>query len=158
MSGPTTKRELTKPRTWFERGPMGSLRQEIDELFEGFFGTPTNAGTADVNIPCINVAETEEAIEVTTDLPGIKAEDIDIEIRNAYLTISGQTSEAKETEEDNSRKYHRVERQTGSFSRLVHLPCEVQQDKIDAELKDGVLTVTMPKAEESKSKKITIKG
>ncbi len=158
MNGAIKKREATTPRRWFERGPMGTLRDEVDELFESFFGTPTVAAGAEMTIPSIDVAETDDAIEVTTDLPGIKAEDIDIEIRNDYLTISGQTSEKKETEEGDGRKYHRIERRTGSFSRSVRLPCDVQQDNVDAELKDGVLTVKMPKAEEAKSKKIAVKG
>jgi HSP20 family protein len=158
MNGTLTKREPTTPRRWFERGPMATLRDEVDELFEGFFGAPALAATTEMTIPSIDLAETDDAIEVTTDLPGIKAEDVDIEIRNDFLTISGQTSEKKETDEGNGRKYHRIERRTGSFSRSVRLPCDVQQDKVDAELKDGVLTVKMPKAEEARSKKITVKG
>ncbi|MEZ6132183.1 MAG: Hsp20/alpha crystallin family protein [Planctomycetaceae bacterium] len=158
MNSTLTKREPTTPRRWFERGPMGTLRNEVDELFESFFGTPAMASASELMIPSIDVAETDDAIEVTTDLPGIRAEDVDIEIRNDTLTISGQTSESKETDEGNGRRYHRIERRVGRFSRSVRLPCGVQQDKIDAQLKDGVLTVKMPKAEEAKSRKITVKG
>lgn len=156
--GAMTRREPGTPRRWFERGPMGSLRDEMDELFASFFGTPAVADASEMTIPSIDMAETNDAIEVTTDLPGIKAEDVDIEIRNDYLTISGQTSEEKETKEDDGRKYHRVERRAGSFSRSVRLPCEVQQDNIDAQLRDGVLTVRMPKADQAKAKKIPVKG
>jgi HSP20 family protein len=158
MSGTVSKRETSQPRRWFERGPLSSLREEMDDLFENFFGTPSSGALSVDSMPSIDVSETAEAIEVKTDLPGIKPENIDIEIKDDYLTISGQTSEEKESEEGDGRKYHRIERRTGSFSRSVRLPCGVLQDKVDAELKDGVLTVTLPKAEEAKAKKINIRG
>lgn len=158
MNGSMTKRESTTPRRWFQQGPMSSLRDEVDELFSSFFGAPALAAAAEISIPSVDVSETEDAIEVATDLPGIKAEDVDIEIRDNILTISGQTTQEEKSEDGNGRKYHRVERRTGSFARSVRLPCAVQQDSVDAELKDGVLTVRLPKAEESKSKKITVKG
>jgi HSP20 family protein len=157
MNGALTKRQATTPRRWFEREPVGALREEVDELFENFFGTPAITSALEMTVPSIDVAETDEAIEVTTDLPGIKAEEVNVEIRNGLLTISGETSEEKKTEEGNGRKYHRIEGRTGSFSRTVRLPCDVRQDKVDAQLKDGVLTVKLPKAEEAKSKKITVK-
>jgi len=109
-------------------------------------------------IPSIDFAESDESIEVTTDLLGIKADDVNIEIRNDYLTISGERSEGKKSEEGNGRRYHWGERRTVIFSRFARLPCDVQQDRIDAELKDGVLTVKLPKAEEARSKKIAVKG
>ena len=157
MPGTMTKPEAGAPRRWFENGPLASLRDEMDGLFENFFGSPIHSHLAGGSVPSIDLAETDESVEVKTDLPGIRAEDVDIEIRNDYLTISGETSEEK-TEADEGRKYHRVERRSGSFARSVRLPCEVQQDEVDAELKDGVLTVTMPKAEEAKTTKVRIKG
>ena len=158
MNGALTKSKSTTPRRWFEREPVGALREEVDELFENFFGAPAIAPTLEMTIPSIDVAETDEAIEIKTDLPGIKAKDVNVEIRNNFLTISGETQEEKKSEEGNGRKYHRIERRSGSFSRSVRLPCDVQQDKIDAELKDGVLSVKLPKAEEAKSKKIAVKS
>lgn len=158
MTGTMTKPESTTPRRWFEQGPMASLRDEMDELFENFLGTPTGSGLSTVRIPSIDISETDDAIQVTTDVPGMKAEDVDIEIRNDHLTISGDTSEETESKQKDGRTYHRIERRSGSFSRTVRLPCDVQQDKVAAELKDGVLTVTLPKAEVAKSKKIPVKG
>ncbi len=158
MTGTITKPDSNVPRRWFDQGPLASFRDEVDGLFQSFFGGPGMLQTPDGGVPSIDVAETDDSIEVTTDLPGISAKDVDIEIRNDYLTISGQTSEEKKTEEDNGRKYHRIERRSGSFSRSVRLPCDVNQENIDAQLKDGVLTVTMPKLEEAKSRKITVKG
>lgn len=158
MTGAMTKPDANVPRHWFERGPLASFRDEVDGLFQSFFGGPGMVQMPDGGVPSIDVAETDDSIEVTTDLPGISAKDLDIEIRNDYLTISGQTSEEKKTKEDDGRKYHRIERRSGSFSRSVRLPCDVNQDHIDAQLKDGVLTVTMQKVEEEKSRKITVKG
>lgn len=73
------------------------------------------------------------------DLPGIKSKDIDIQLNDNYLTISGQRAEEKEEKEERGRTYHRAERHSGSFSRSVTLPCEVGEDKVTAEFKDGVL-------------------
>ena len=156
-------RTLTKPETrtarrWFERGPLASLRDDVEDVFENFWGTSEMSPFEDGNIPSVDVSETDDAIEVKTDLPGIKSEDIDIEIRNDYLTVSGETTEVRKTKEGDGRKYHRIERHTGSFSRSVRLPCHVQEDSVEAELKDGVLAITLPKAEEEKAKKIAIKG
>lgn len=152
------KRESPTPRRWFEQGPLASLRGEMDELFESFFGEKGVAATSSMLVPSIDVSETDDTVEVKTDLPGFKAEEVDIEIRDNYLTVSGSQTEETESETDNGRKFHRLERRKGSFSRSVWLPCDVQQDKVEAELNDGVLTVTMPKAEEAKSRKISIKG
>ena len=158
MSRTMAKSETTTPRRWLERGPLASLRDEIEDVFENFFGGPDMSQLADGKIPSIDVSETEEAIEVATDLPGIKADDVNIEIRNDNLTISGESTEVTKTEDGNGRKYHRIERRTGNFSRSVRLPCHVQEDSVDAELKNGVLTITLPKAEEAKTKKIAVKG
>ena len=158
MSRTMTKSETKTPRRWFERGPLASLRDEVEDVFENFFGASDMSRFEDGNIPSVDVSETDDAIEVKTDLPGIKSEDIDIEIRNDYLTVSGETTEVRKTKEGNGRKYHRIERHTGSFSRSVRLPCHVQEDSVKAELKDGVLAITLPKAEQEKTKKIAIKG
>lgn len=153
-----SKRENTSPRGWFEQGPLATLRGEMDELFESFFGEKGLTTPAAMSVPSVDVAETDESVEVTTDLPGYKADEVDIEIRDNYLTISGECSEENESEGGNGKKYHRIERRKGSFSRSVRLPCEVQPEKVDAELTDGVLKVTMPKAEEAKAHKISIKA
>lgn len=158
MTGSISKPESTTPRRWFEQGPLTSLRDEMDDLFSSFFGAPGAARGSDVAVPSIDVAETDDAFEIKTDLPGIKSEDVNIEIRDNHLTISGSTSEEKKTEVGEGRKYHRLERRTGSFSRSIRLPCDVEEDNVDAELKDGVLTISLPKAQQAKSKKISIKG
>lgn len=152
-----SKREHPAPPRWFDLGPLAALRGAMDELLESFFGEKGFTARSATSVPGIDIAETDESLEVTTDLPGYKADEVDIEIRDNYLTISGKQSEENESEGRNGKKYHRVERRKGSFSRSVRLPCEVQPDKVDAKLSEGVLKVTMPKAEEAKAHKISIK-
>lgn len=158
MTGTMTRSEGNIPRQWFEHGPLSALHNEVDGLMESFFGAPLLRQMAGVRSPGIDVVETDANIEVTTDVPGMSADDVDIEIRNDYLTISGQTTEETRSDDENEKKYHRIERRSGSFSRTIRLPCEVNQNEVQAELKDGVLTVTMPKADVEKPRKISIKG
>ena len=154
-----SKSEKPAPRRLLERWPMASLREEMDDLFESFFGEGALSSTARGRlVPQMDVSETDDTVEVKTDLPGIQADEVEIEIRENYLTISGQHREEHESDEGNGRKFHRVERRSGSFSRSVWLPCAVNEDKVDAELKDGVLTVTMPKIEKAKARKIQVKA
>ena len=108
MTATLTKREKATPRRWFDRGPLASLREEMNDLFENFFGE-SDTSTREM-IPSLDVSETDEAVEVKTDLPGVKADEVDIEIRNNYLTISGEHSEETESEGENGRRYHRAER------------------------------------------------
>jgi HSP20 family protein len=105
--------------------------------------------------PSIDLSETEKSIDVRMDIPGVTADDIDIRVDGNLLTISGQRQEEKE---EKGRTFHRIERTEGSFLRTVALPCEVQENKIVAEYKDGVLNLSMPKCAESKSHKIKIQS
>lgn len=151
-------REKANPRNWFDGGPMVSLREEMDDLIENFFGDSGMSTSTGVVVPRLDVSETSDTVQIKTDLPGVKPEDVSIDIRENHMTISGQHTEEKETKSDKDRKYHRIERRQGRFSRSVWLPCAVEQDGVEAELKDGVLTVTLPKAEEARSRKICVKG
>jgi HSP20 family protein len=103
----------------------------------------------------LDVAETEKSLEIHMDLPGVTAKDIDIQVNGNLLTISG---ERKEEKEEKGKTFHRVERSYGSFSRTVTLPCDVNENEVAAEYKDGVLTIKLPKTEESKAHKIKVKG
>ena len=85
----------------------------------------------------------------------MKAEDIDIQVHNNVLTIRGERSE--ETEKTD-RRFHRIERRSGSFSRAVSLPSVVDENQVDAKYKDGVLTISMPKTKEAQAKKIAVKA
>ena len=89
------------------------------------------------------------------DIPGMEAKDIDIQVNANVLTVSG---ERKEEREEKGKTYHRVERRVGAFSRSVTLPCPVKEDAVDAQYKNGILTIKLPKTEEAKARKITVKG
>ena len=103
----------------------------------------------------VDVSETSEAIEVEVDLPGVKRDEITVQLNENILTISGERSEEKE---EKGRTFHRIERASGQFSRATALPCCVDEKQVDAEFYDGVLSITLPKAEEAKTRKINIKS
>jgi HSP20 family protein len=105
--------------------------------------------------PAIDVAEKEEAVLVRAEVPGMKPEDIDISVYGNTLTISGEKNEAKEGQGDG---FYHVESCYGSFRREVMLPTEVDEARIEAVCKDGVLSVTLPKAEKNKAVKVKVKG
>jgi len=142
----------------FNKGNRGSLERlhgEMDDLFDGFFRGLDRPFAGYKAWPAIDVAEEEDAIIVRAEVPGCKAEDIDISIYGNTLTISG---EKKLTEEKKEKGYYHVESTYGSFRREVTLPTDVEQGKIDAICKDGVLNITLPKAEQAKAVKVKVKG
>jgi HSP20 family protein len=103
--------------------------------------------------PSVDIAEKDNDMVVTAELPGVAQDDVDISIANDILTVKGEKKEEKEVKKDS---YHRVERSYGSFQRSIPLPTGVQGDKAKASYKDGVLRITVPKSEEAKPKKIKI--
>lgn len=102
--------------------------------------------------PAVNFFEKEGNYHLTADLPGINKDDISVTIDNGYLTLSGK----KESSKEEDVNYYMKETRCGSFSRSFKLPGEVHEDKVDASYKDGVLTVVLPKKEDSKTKKIAV--
>ena len=161
MTTQSAKRNVPARRRLLEGGPFATLRDEMEEMMENWFGGDAPA-LASGKQPRFDLSETETEVEVQTDVPGFKAEEIDIEVRDDMLTIRGEQSEEQKTEEkakkNNGRTYHRIERRSGSFSRSIWLPCGVKSDEVNAVLKDGVLTVTLPKAEEAKTCKVKVNG
>ena len=154
MAGLLTRRSSEmRPRREF--APLDAFRREMDQMLANFFGT--DEGFPEVSVPRLDLSETDGEIEICMDAPGVKPEEIDIQLEGDVLTVRGEHTEEKE-EKDEGRRFHRIERHSGTFSRSVRLPAAVQEDKIDAELKDGVLRICLPKAEESKPHKIPIKG
>jgi HSP20 family protein len=105
-------------------------------------------------IPRVNVAETEGELEVSVELPGLKPEEVHVELRDGALWVSG---ERKEEKEEKGKTYHRVERRYGEFRRAVPLPAGVEEDKIEAKFENGVLKITAPKPEAAKPKHIEVK-
>ena len=141
---------------WKPIPSLTSIREEMNRLFDDFFaGWPEKRrGLLEGEwAPSVNVAETDENIIVTAELPGVKQDDVDITVADGVLTLKGEKKEEKEVKEKN---YHRIERSYGSFQRSVSLPTGVQADKAKATYKDGVLQVTIPKTEEAKPKQIRI--
>lgn len=122
----------------------------FDSLFEDLWGTPTARGW----VPALDFAETPDAYVVNVELPGVDPKEVEISIEDGRLEISGQ-----KTAEQNEEKqgWFRMERSHGSFRRAVELPGAVDTGKVTAEAKHGVLTVTLPKHEESKARKIAVK-
>ncbi len=137
------------------RNGLTRLHGDIDDLFDSFFRGLDRPFAGYKAWPAIDVAEEENAIVVRAEVPGCKAEDIDISVYSNTLTISG---EKKLSEEKKEKGYYHVESTYGSFRRELTLPTDVDQDKIDATCKDGVLSITLPKAEKAKAVKIKVKG
>jgi HSP20 family protein len=133
---------------------LTSLRNDIDNLFSLFFrGFDLPLGRP--IWPALNIAEEENSVIVKAEIPGCKAEDIDISVHGNMMTISG---ERKETKQKKEKGYYHVESAMGEFRREFMLPCEVDAEKVNAAYKDGVLTVTLPKQESSKAIKIKVKS
>jgi len=141
---------------WRPTRDLLSIRDEMNRLFDNIFtGAPERRrGLLEGEwAPSVDIAETDNDVVVTAELPGVKQDDVDITIADDVLTLKGEKKEEKEVKEKN---YHRIERSYGSFQRSVSLPAGVQADKAKATYKDGVLHITVPKAEEAKPKQIKI--
>jgi HSP20 family protein len=142
--------------TWGVRSPFHDLermRQQMDNLLsrvsEG--GLPSlHAGV----FPSINLTEDQDNYHIRAELPGIAAEDLDIQATGNNLSISGERKIAAEKE---GVRYHRREREAGKFSRAITLPGDIDTDGVKASLADGILKVSVPKAEKAKPRQITIK-
>jgi HSP20 family protein len=130
------------------------LQDEMTNLYRRFFGEDERGWGNGGFMPLTNLAETENAFEVTAELPGVKPEELSVELQDGSLVISGKKAEEKE---EQGKTFHRVERFTGEFRRVIPLPTSVDPDRIDANYKDGVLKVMVPKAEAAKPKQINIK-
>jgi HSP20 family protein len=128
------------------------LRREVDQLFNSFSGG-TEPFFSRV-YPALNVTEDAENLYVRAELPGVKADSLDISVVEGRLLIKG---ERKIEVEDQKRGYHRREREAGIFRRTIALPSRVDPGKVTAAMKNGILTITLAKAEEAKPRKITVK-
>lgn len=137
--------------------PFRALQKEMDELMDQFSLRWSGEGQAieAASVPPIDISETDGEVRLTVDVPGMKAEEINVDVTGQRVQIRG---EHKEEKEEKGRTYHRVERRSGSVYRSVELPCEVKEDKVSAEYKEGVLTVTMPKSEVAKTRKVEVKA
>ncbi len=135
------------------RGMM-TLREAMDRLFDDAFTHPFGIDGA-ASLPAIDLYQTADDVVVKAALPGLKAEDVQISITGDVLTLRG---EYKQEEEKQETTYHLREQRFGSFERAVSLPVDVQTDKAKAEFENGILTISLPKAETVKPKTITVKA
>jgi len=129
------------------------MRRDMDRLFGQVAGQaywPTHAGV----FPLVNVTEDQDHFYIRSEIPGMKSEEISMSATGRNLSISGERKIISEGENVN---YHRREREDGKFSRVIALPSDVQIDNIEAGYADGILSIKIPKAEEAKSKQITVK-
>lgn len=143
---------------WTERFPrtLSRMERDFENLMERFFGPEENRWLGwPTSVPLANVVETEGSIEVTVELPGMKPGEFTVELKNGELWISG---ERKAEVEEKGKTFHRVERSYGEFRRVIPLPAAVNEERIEAEYKEGVLRVTIPKTEEAKPRKIEVRA
>jgi HSP20 family protein len=135
---------------WFPVSTFGDLQREMDRWFG------TRCGNGHQNrpsvYPAVNVWEDGDSFFVEAEIPGVKMEDLEVQVVGDELTIKGQ----RQASEDENTAFHRQERNVGEFARVVTLPADVNPDGIEAVLRDGVLTITLPKAEAVKARKINI--
>jgi HSP20 family protein len=132
---------------------MWNIDDEFNRMFEQF-GKPVAWVEQGRYAPAMDVHETEDAYVVEADVPGLKKDDVHIEVADNVLTIKG---ERKDEKEDKDKNYHRVERSFGSFARSVALPAGFDGTKVSAKFDNGVLTVTLPKPEERKPRRVEVK-
>jgi HSP20 family protein len=140
---------------WDPFRDLVTLREKMNRLFEDTlpYRGEEKELIASSWTPAVDIYEKENALVLTTELPGLDEKDIEIKIEDNSLTLKGERKFEKETKEDD---YHRIERCYGSFSRSFTLPRYIDEDKINAEYENGVLKITMPKKAELKAKKVKV--
>ncbi len=132
------------------------LRDEMDDMVARLFGPMDEAvGVRAEWMPRVDVEETDKAVVVTADLPGVEAKDIEVSVDNNELVLRG---EKKEEKEERGKNFHRVERFSGSFYRAVSLPPGCDENGVTATSAKGVVTITIPKRPEAKAKKIAVEA
>jgi len=135
--------------------------REMEDMFDRYtraVGGPRGGGqevvaTGDWS-PRVDISETDDSFVIKAEVPDVKKDDVKVTVDNGILTVSG---ERKQEKEEKGKKFHRVERYYGSFARSFTLPDNVDETKVKATFKDGMLTLTLPKTEEPKPKAIEVK-
>ena len=132
---------------------LKTFRDEMDEMFGRFFEPREGWFGGELAVP-VDLSESENAFELRMDAPALEAKDFQIDVNGNTVTVRG---ERKEDKEEKGKTWHRVERRVGKFARTVTLPCNINSDEVAAEYANGVLRLTLPKAENAKPRKITVK-
>ncbi|MGC9467644.1 MAG: Hsp20/alpha crystallin family protein [Anaerolineae bacterium] len=157
---PWRRERETSTREEGERNPIVEFQRDMNRMFDEFFGR--GFGLAPSNMeegwtaftPRVDVAETDKAIKVSAELPGLSEDNIEVNLSENVLTIRG---EKKQEREERGESYYRSERTYGSFRRSIPLPADVKTEEADAVYKNGVLEITLPKTAEARRKKIAVK-
>ena len=132
---------------------MMTLREAMDQLFDDAFTRPFDRGGVS-EIPAIDMYQTDDEMVIKATIPGYESEDVEISVKGDMLLIRGET---KQEDEQKNTTYHLREQRYGSFERTVRLPTAVKPEHANAEFEKGILTISLPLAEEEKSKSISIK-
>lgn len=131
---------------------MDGVRRQMERLFDAFGDQAVGRAGAGV-YPAVNISEDADAFFVSAELPGVKSADLDLNVTANQLTLAGERTISEEAAD---ARYHRREREAGRFSRAVALPSDIDPEHVRARLVDGVLTVTIPKAERAKPRQIAV--
>jgi len=134
--------------------PFTRLQQEMDRLFDEVGRRLGESFLVQPVFPAVNVWDSGDTLHVEAELPGVRPDDLEVLTVGNELTIKGR----RETFDGQDRTYHRRELGSGEFTRVITLPCDVDAEKVEAELRDGVLTVRLPKAEEARPRQIQVKA
>jgi HSP20 family protein len=129
----------------------------MDRLFEGILRDAATTRGVSIYTPRVDLVETPSEVRVSAELPGLAAEDFQVELKDAVLRIHGEKIHAP-VDKDETLGWHRAERRYGRFERAIRVPCEVEGDAVNAVFRDGVLTVTLPKAASAQVREIPIEA
>ena len=142
---------------WQPLSEMVTLRDAMDRLFDDAFTRPLGAadGGRFSMAPSVDLFETENDVVIKAALPGIKPDEVDINVTGEMITIKGET---KDQSDEQDKAYHIREQRWGRFERGVSLPTSIVADKAKAEFENGILSITLPKADEVKPRTITVKA
>ena len=140
---------------WRSFGEISRFRREMDDLFNRIFG---ETSLSKIGLgkwqPLVDISETDTDIIIKAELPGIDAKDVDVSITGDRLTIKGEKQQEKEEKEENR---YRSERYYGTYERVINLPASIVENKTEATFDKGILTITLPKVEKIKKKKVKIR-
>jgi len=142
--------------TLMNREPFRDIQNEMNRLFDSFFGRPLGTATGTGSrawMPVVDMYETKDDLILSFELPGVREKEVSVSITGDLLTVKGERQFNQELNNDN---YHHMERAYGKFERTVQLPMHVQAGRVTATSRDGVLEVKLPKAEEVRPKEIKI--
>jgi HSP20 family protein len=134
---------------------LGDLTSDMDQLMQRLWGERGAPTRGENFLPGLDISETDQSYEVSIDLPGVKPEDVRVELNENQLVISGQRQATAKREDQH---YHRIERTYGEFRRVVSLPTPVERKEIEANYEDGVLHIHLPKTPEVQPHRIEIKS